>query len=385
MKGCGGDRVITGTVSPQGQDRGAAHVGEAPSFHQLAHVPVAYLSLDLDVDGLSDLLTGPLGRGDGRGGVPFAADRCLGPFTRAASATAIQGGWTGALNAASRIRGVQSAPSSGGYVMHLQTEEAHLRAPIDLESARATPKPTFEPVTTARLALAGRPLARIEDAVVIGEITRLAALAKLGRDDPPPDAMSVLSGHNMGGGNVHTHAFYLPEFDEDGRIDRVLVHAAAGLDADALNALGRIRRLYHRGDNEWKAFLESYGSAETLPGHPYLAPGRHWVSVTPYLHPWFVKKGLTVEGQILRECELRGLPAPTVHHLEDISVPGRVMPRRATDFRRWRLRKGPARQPDRRGSFWRLTFPSPVNGPVALGFACHYGLGLFRSEDSSRA
>jgi len=29
-------------------------------------------------------------------------------------------------------------------------------------------------------------------------------------------------------------------------------------------------------------------------------------------------------------------------------------------------------------SFWRLEFPVPIAGPLALGFACHYGLGLFR-------
>lgn len=28
-------------------------------------------------------------------------------------------------------------------------------------------------------------------------------------------------------------------------------------------------------------------------------------------------------------------------------------------------------------SFWRLTFPEPIQGPLALGFGCHFGLGLF--------
>jgi CRISPR-associated protein Csb2 len=46
-------------------------------------------------------------------------------------------------------------------------------------------------------------------------------------------------------------------------------------------------------------------------------------------------------------------------------------------FRRFRNRHG-LTQPDRLGSFWRLVFPEPVTGPLALGFACHYGLGLFK-------
>lgn len=32
----------------------------------------------------------------------------------------------------------------------------------------------------------------------------------------------------------------------------------------------------------------------------------------------------------------------------------------------------------RPGGSWRLTFAEPVSGPLALGFACHFGLGLFR-------
>jgi len=48
------------------------------------------------------------------------------------------------------------------------------------------------------------------------------------------------------------------------------------------------------------------------------------------------------------------------------------------DFRRFRSKRG-LEQPDRQGSMLRLEFPEPVGGPVALGFGCHFGLGLFRA------
>ncbi len=55
--------------------------------------------------------------------------------------------------------------------------------------------------------------------------------------------------------------------------------------------------------------------------------------------------------------------------------------RRPIHFHRFREKRG-LRQPDRHGSFWRLRFAEPVDpkmhGPLALGFACHFGLGLFR-------
>jgi CRISPR-associated protein Csb2 len=56
---------------------------------------------------------------------------------------------------------------------------------------------------------------------------------------------------------------------------------------------------------------------------------------------------------------------------------GKGRKRRPIHFQRFRSRRGLS-QPDRLGGFWRLTFPEPVEGPLALGFACHYGLGLFK-------
>jgi CRISPR-associated protein Csb2 len=45
-------------------------------------------------------------------------------------------------------------------------------------------------------------------------------------------------------------------------------------------------------------------------------------------------------------------------------------------FHRFRSKRG-LRQPDRNGSLLSLTFADPVAGPLALGFSCHYGLGMF--------
>ena len=58
--------------------------------------------------------------------------------------------------------------------------------------------------------------------------------------------------------------------------------------------------------------------------------------------------------------------------------------RRPIDFHRFRSKRG-LTQPDTRGSFWRLTFAAPVSGPLALGFGCHFGLGLFRPEPEHRS
>lgn len=50
--------------------------------------------------------------------------------------------------------------------------------------------------------------------------------------------------------------------------------------------------------------------------------------------------------------------------------------------RRFRDKRG-LTQPDTRGHLLRLEFPTPIPGPLALGFGCHYGLGMFRPVAAS--
>lgn len=237
----------------------------------------------------------------------------------------------------------------------------------------APPAPSAERVTSARLALAGKPLPRIEDALRIGEVMREAAVSKA---DPERlgEAPPALTGHFVPESNTHGHAFYLPEdLDNDGYIDHVLIHAAMGLDKDALAALARIERLWLDRRGEWQVMLEAWGDANAL-----LKPSRRWKSATPYLHPWHAKKRLTPADQIRRECRQRGLEEPEVLELPDIEIKGRR--RRPIHFHRFRSKRG-LRQPDRIGRFCELIFPAPVLGPIALGFACHFGLGIFRPAD----
>jgi CRISPR-associated protein Csb2 len=234
-------------------------------------------------------------------------------------------------------------------------------------------------ITSARLALVGKPLPLLEDALKIGEAVRAAAMHHAERLDHVDGIPTALSGHKMEEDPPHQHAFYLPEdLDDDGRIDHVTVHAPAGLGQGAIEALNRIERLWESRGAEWRVLLETYGSAEELGRHPYLIPSRTWQSVTPYLHPWFRKKSFSVEDQIRREIAARGLPEPELTPLTTVKIHGRD--RRPVHFHRFRRRTG-LTQPDTRGSFWRLTFSRTVAGPMALGFGCHFGLGMFAALD----
>ncbi len=247
------------------------------------------------------------------------------------------------------------------------------------------------PPTILRFALGGRPLPGVEDSVRIAEVMRKALVSRTdqegtrsegshrldkGQSSALKGALELLSGHDLPDGVVH--AAFLPEDTSgDGKLDSIMVHLPGGFPDAALRGAARIREIWREPENRWPTVLESFGTRGDFGSHPYFADARVWESVTPYLHPWFRKRGFGVEEQIVKECGLRGWPPPlALVRLDGISVGGRS--RRAVHFHRFRDKPG-LRQPDRRGSLWRITFPSEVAGPVTLGFGRFYGLGLFRA------
>ncbi|WP_280554641.1 type I-U CRISPR-associated protein Csb2 [Halomonas sp. 25-S5] len=255
--------------------------------------------------------------------------------------------------------------------------------PYDCFTPTSTPgKPAAtmrRSVTTVSFALLGKPLPRLEDAVRIGELMRMATMSRAKRSFGEEAVPKELTGHDMPAGNRHGHAFYLPEdVDGDGHIDHLLVHAPAGLSRQALHALDAVTRVWSRDGAEWQVVLEGYGVPAELHQSRYNGAGTDWVSVTPYLHPWHRKKHLDVQAQIRRECRERGLPEPIeITLIPDVQVGNSR--RRSVHFHRFRSRRG-LTQPDTRGQFCRLTFPEPVTGPLALGFGCHFGLGVFTPD-----
>ena len=236
-----------------------------------------------------------------------------------------------------------------------------------------------EPVKILRFALYGRPLPRIEDAVRMGELLRVAAMSRAKEYCGESSVPAAISGHRMPTGNRHQHAFWLPEdADGDGRIDHFLVYVPGEVEGEGRRAIESLNRLWNREGQEWTIVFENSGTSQELAdsGSPLLGQSNTFETLTPYLMPWHAKANFGVEEQIRRECRERGLPEPErIEWLQDIEIAGKK--RRPVDFHRFRSKKGLV-QPDRQGCFARLHFAQPVDGPLALGFGCHFGLGVFR-------
>lgn len=277
-----------------------------------------------------------------------------------------------------------SAPPAARQVYYWRPKEA-----LGFTSARlaVVPPATQATATTARFALYGKPLPRLFDAVRVGERLRLALMGQARRlfGEGLP---SCLSGHDLPAGNRHGHAFFLPEPNRAGRIDHLIVHAEAGLDVRAIAAITELAevRSWQVGQREeggagraaaepgtWRVLLEGVGERAAFAPHSrLLGESTDWVSVTPYLHPWHLKKGFETADQLRKECRLRGISQLPL--VEPIAVPTP----RPLQFYRFRSKRNLS-QPDRHGQMLRLRFAEPVAGPLAFGFGCHFGLGLFRA------
>lgn len=253
----------------------------------------------------------------------------------------------------------------------------------------------------------------------IGELMRLAALAQFGwtkdeatghsRANAPP----VISGRGPDNRFLkeadHRHAFWLPEdANGDGEIDHVVVYARAGFHREVRNKLDRLTRLWikrPRGADEgeaddfaparqeWRLALEGFGMPDEFSdASRLLGKSTTWESVTPFLAAGHLKSG-GYPAELRRLLARRGLPEPIRiaflrpqssgaagsegnPHDKNIGIRVQGRLRRAIDFHRFRSR-GAERQPDSMGTFLRLQFAEPVKGPLALGYACHFGLGLF--------
>jgi CRISPR-associated protein Csb2 len=206
---------------------------------------------------------------------------------------------------------------------------------------------------------------------------------------------SELSGHDLKGDNRHGHAFWLAEdYDQDGRsdgfIDHVVVYVPDGLSADAVRVLTSLQNLRRDEGEPLRLMLEGIGRLDAFKAvSPYAKTSKVWRSVTPYLHPWHLKNqqlrsaeaaSAAVENQVRREWGLRGcvraeIESVLVLHEIDASPGGRRL--RPLHFQRFRRKRG-LTQPDSLGRLLELHFAEPVQGPVALGFGCHFGLGVFR-------
>lgn len=186
----------------------------------------------------------------------------------------------------------------------------------------------------------------------------------------------------------HEHAHTIPvDLDGDGHLDHIIIYAKIGLRDAAQRAIRELRRTWTKGGaGDLQVAIVGSGDREMLRqltdrfqlpiegilGSPEGA--QVWESATPFVLPRFLKsKGKdTLEGQIRAELVIRGFPAPK------IIEPDIELTKKLRHFVRRRIHGGVPPKVDF-GYGIRIRFADPIRGPLLLGYASHYGLGLFRA------
>ncbi len=241
---------------------------------------------------------------------------------------------------------------------------------------------TTQSITVARYALESRALPAVQQALPIAEKVRRALI----RNRVDTSHSEAITGKTKDGvplrGHRHAHYFVTDE-DGDGFLDHLTIYAPCGFDRGDLEALIYTRTIFRRGSQpDIRMILVGLG----VPGDfsqdvGIFARARKWRSVTPFSLPRFATRGAggrprprdLPEAQLVRELRLRGFSEP-------------ILIQRTSGF--W-TRNGQLiswsqfaaeRLNGKRGygiCGFTIEFAEPVQGPLALGFGCHFSFGLF--------
>jgi CRISPR-associated protein Csb2 len=246
-------------------------------------------------------------------------------------------------------------------------------APERLALRRRLPR---APVHGALIALEGPRLPRITDALPVAEIVRIKLMGLHRGIVGSPAAVSPrFSGKDARGRPLrgHRHCRIMPrDEDHDGCIDHLMVVAGEPLGWDECQAIAGLSRFRETPAEPFIQCLPlRWGTPEEL-----FPPARVFTSLTPFVLPRFYRRGrgsfpAWVAAELHREAANLGLGG-----LEILARPpgyrihGALIP--WTDFAR--ARKGERPRP---AYGFTIRFPEPVSGPLAMGYASHFGMGQF--------
>ena len=213
------------------------------------------------------------------------------------------------------------------------------------------------------------------------------------------DGSAVFTGcdelHRPLRGHEHAHIFCEsnPRQGQQagGEITEISIYAPRGFDSGDEEALERLAEIYDdQGRSTDLVFLGLARLEELVGISPLFARSRVWLSHTPFLptrHPKATRAGVpkvdctgfqigSPEHELLRLLLLAGFPEPDMMERVDHARLGeREVPWDAFVRRREGDERGPVA--NGAGYGFRLVFPEPVQGPVAVGYGGHFGMGGF--------
>lgn len=283
-------------------------------------------------------------------------------------------------------------PPGARWIDYLRPRDAFKIAPV----SRSRPTRRSLQPTVARFALTAKVPPGITQSLSLAERFHQSLCKLLDGTDSPALTGVDADGKPLTGNG---HAYFLPECDLHGYVTHITIHAPLGFSAADSRALSRLRKVWSiEGKGaEIDVILLAVGQpADFDPASPYFRPARVWRSLTPFVPVRHAKatragvpkrdpsNGLQIgspEHDCLRLLSL-ALPEAPSARVRNLGARLEVGLRsiHALDYQRQR-RNGGGTRGDHRGHALEIEFERPTCLPVGLGYAAHFGLGLFIPAD----
>lgn len=248
-----------------------------------------------------------------------------------------------------------------------------------------------EAPTIARFAVTSPVPPLLTEGLFFAERIHQALVKKSGGEHPvlrgKSEDRKPLSGHQ------HVHIFCEANRSDCRQITHVTLWAPGGLDRCAETALADVREIYSRGGHMAQLVMLGLGRVADFQGRDVkagqcrlLVRSRVWKSLTPFVPTRHPKRKLDANGRqigspehdLIRLLTVRGFPEPvSVKSLNSMDFGGHST--RWLEFRTIR-HDGSGVRAGNRGWGFRIEFPHQVEGPIAVGYGSHFGLGLFSPE-----
>jgi CRISPR-associated protein Csb2 len=219
------------------------------------------------------------------------------------------------------------------------------------------------------------------------------------------NASSIFTGCDEQGiplkGNRHAHVFCESSNalgkGSSGEVTHITIYAPMGFESEDQRALQDLNKVWCADDIDVHVTLLGLGQPQDFGGQdlergesPLLAKSRLWVSRTPFVPtrhskvtragvPKMDASGLQIgspEHELRRLLRLDEFPEPlNVEPLAGTRLGGRGVPWHA--FLRQRISGAGRRTANGAGYGFLIEFPEAVQGPVAVGYGAHFGMGGF--------
>lgn len=269
---------------------------------------------------------------------------------------------------------------------------AYTRATKAFQAENIRPKRASKKlITVARFAIASTVLPRLTQALSVAErLHQTLAKRADGKTCAP-----IFTGINAQGapltGHQHTHLFCELGEKRDS-IGFITLYAPGGFNTESQSVIEEVQRkpLWGHGGHDLELLLLGFGDRDTF-DIPLFAKSKRWTSLTPFVstrHAKTTRDGrpkLDVDGWPI------GSPAHDLRRLlhqelgvlpKTISAPDHsitVRSQRTVRVLEYQTRRfhGEGNHGHQPAAAFTLEFEKEIQGPLALGYGSHFGLGLF--------